>query len=168
VADGGGRIIPGRKCAFEVVVMRVELFGLVMDTPGVTFSLWSPWRCTALEHKLFDALKGISESEIEIEPDEVRIHLTTEKQWKNAVDRLTRVLKGWQEEAADAGAEKRHWRWLVEADVDAGGFDHKGEKAAFWLFLRLAIDRGGPAEADKFEDVDLDGFGVCVWGKEEK
>ena len=84
--------------------MRVELFGLGMDAPGVTFSLWSPWRCTAIEHKLFDALKGIADSEIEIEPDEVRIHLTTEKQWKAATDRLTRVLKGWQEEAAEAGS----------------------------------------------------------------
>jgi hypothetical protein len=36
--------------------MRVDLFGLTMDAPGVTFYLWSPWRCSALEHKLFYAL----------------------------------------------------------------------------------------------------------------
>src|SRR4051794_27585509 len=107
--------------------MRVELFGLAMDAPGVTVSLWSPWRCTALEHKLFDSLKGVTDAEVEIEPDEIRIQLSTEKQWKQATDKLVRVLKGWQEEAADAGAEKRSWRWLVEADVDASGFDHKGE-----------------------------------------
>jgi hypothetical protein len=39
--------------------MRVDLFGLVMEAPGVTFYLWSPWRCSAIELKLFDALKAV-------------------------------------------------------------------------------------------------------------
>ena len=72
------------------------------------------------------------------------------------------------EEGVDAGNEKRSWRWLLEGDVDADGFDHKGEKAAFWMFLRLGIDRGGPADGEKGEDVDLNGFGICVWGAEEE
>jgi len=30
--------------------------------------------------------------------------------------------------------------------------------------LRLAIDRGGPGEFDKGEEIDLNGFGIQVWG----
>jgi hypothetical protein len=52
--------------------------------------------------------------------------------------------------------------------VDASGYDHKGEKAAFWLFARLSLDRGGPSDPEKGEDVDLNGFGLCVWGLDEK
>ena len=77
---------------------------------------------------------------------------------------MSRLLKGWQEEASDTGTEKRSWRWLIEADVDANGFDFKGEKTAFWAFCRLSIDRTGPGDGDgeKFEDIDLEGFGVLV------
>ncbi|MGL6094492.1 MAG: hypothetical protein ACRC7O_01655 [Fimbriiglobus sp.] len=145
--------------------MRVDLFGLSMETPGVTFYLWSPWRCSALEHRLFDAIKGIPGAKLEAEPDEVRVHVTDPKGWKAALVNLSRVLKGWQEEAADAAKdEKRSWRWLIEADVDANGYDMQGEKSSFWAYVRLALDRGGPGEAEKGEDVDLNGFGLCVWG----
>jgi hypothetical protein len=148
--------------------MRVDLFGLTMEAPGATVYLWSPWRCSLLEHKLFDALKGLPGAKAEAEPDELRLHVTETKAWKAVLERMTRVLKGWQEEASDAGTEKRGWRWLVEADADANGFDYKGEKTAFWLFCRLTIDRTGPGEGDddKYEDIDLEGFGVCVWGQE--
>ncbi len=148
--------------------MKVELFGLTMEAPGATVFLWSPWRCSMLEHKLFESLKGTPNGKFEAEPDEIRLHLTDSKAWRSVLERLTRVLKGWQEEASDAGAEKRSWRWLMEADVDANGYDYKGEKAAFWFFLRLAIDRTGPGdgEAEKYDEVDLEGFGVCVWGQE--
>jgi hypothetical protein len=81
------------------------------------------------------------------------------------VQNLSRVLKGWQEEATDGGKdERRSWRWLLEADTDASGYDMQGEKSSFWAYLRLSIDRGGPGEAEKGEDVDLNGFGVQVWG----
>jgi hypothetical protein len=80
---------------------------------------------------------------------------------------MQRVLKGWQEEATDAGAERRSWRWLVEADVDANGYDLHGEKACFWAYVRLALDRGGPGEVEKGEDIDLNGFGISVWTNEE-
>ena len=147
--------------------MRVELFGLAMDTPGVTFYLWSPWRCSAIEHRLFDALRPIPGIKLESEPDELRLHLTEPKGWKQAVTNLSRVLKGWQEEAADAAKdEKRSWRWLIEADVDANGYDMQGEKSSFWGYLRLGLDRGGPGEQEKGEDVDLNGFGLCVWGSQ--
>ena len=148
--------------------MRVDLFGLTMDTPGVTFYLWSPWRCSALEHKMFDALKGVPNAALENGPDELRIHVTDPKGWKASVQHLSRVLKGWQEEGSDVGKdERRGWRWLLEADVDASGYDMQGEKASFWAYLRLSLDRGGPGDAEKGEDIDLNGFGVQVWGNRE-
>jgi hypothetical protein len=148
--------------------MRVELFGLAMEAPGVTFYLWSPWRCSALEHKLFESLRGIPNTTLEAEPDEVRLHITEPKSWKTALQNLSRVLKGWQEEGSDVSKEERRsWRWLLEADVDAAGYDMSGERASFWCYLRLALDRGGPGEAEKGEDIDLNGFGVQVWGQRE-
>ena len=65
--------------------MRVDLFGLTMDAPGVTFYLWSPWRCSALEHRLFDAVKGVPGAEFEPAPDELRVHVTEPKGWKAVV-----------------------------------------------------------------------------------
>ena len=146
--------------------MRVELFGLTMDTPGVTVYLWSPWRCSAIEHRLFDAIKGIPGASLEPAADELRIHLTDAKAWKLAVQHVSRILKGWQEEAADSGTDRRSWRWLLEADVDASGYDMNGEKASFWAYLRLSLDRGGPGDQEKGEDIDLNGFGVCVLGSQ--
>ena len=148
--------------------MRVDLFGLVMESPSVTFYLWSPWRCSALEHKLFEALKNVPNASVETAADEVRLHLVEAKSWRAAVQNLSRVLKGWQEEASDVGKdERRSWRWLLEADTDASGYDMQGEKASFWAYVRLSIDRGGPGEAEKGEDIDLNGFGVQVWGEKE-
>ena len=147
--------------------MRVELYGLVMDSPCVTFYLWSPWRAAAIEHKLFEAMVSIPGAEIEKEPDELRLHIEDEKGWKLALQNISRVMKGWQEEGVDAGNEKRAWRFLMEGDIDTNGYDHKGEKSAFWLFLRLSMDRGGPVDGEKAEEFDLDGFGVCIWGEDE-
>lgn len=148
--------------------MRVDLFGLAMEAPGVTFYLWSPWRCSALEHKLFDSLRGLPNSTLEEDADELRLHVTEPKAWKSAVQNLSRVLKGWQEEASDGGKEERRgWRWLLESDVDSAGYDMQGERASFWAYLRLSLDRGGPGEAEKGEDIDLNGFGVQIWGQRE-
>ncbi len=146
--------------------MRVDLFGLVMDAPGVTFYLWSPWRCSALEHKLFEAVKAIPGTKLESDPDELRLEVDDPKVWKAALQATSRVLKGWQEEAADGGTDKRSWRWLIETDVDAAGYDAHGEKSSFWAYVRLALDRGGPNDAEKGEDIDLNGFGVCAWGSQ--
>jgi hypothetical protein len=148
--------------------MKVDLFGLTMDAPGVTFYLWSPWRCSALEHKLFDSLKTVPNATLETAGDELRLQIAEQKSWKAAVQNLSRVLKGWQEEATDAGREERRaWRWLVEADVDGAGYDMQGEKSSFWAYIRLSIDLSGPGEADKGEDIDLNGFGVQVLGSRE-
>jgi len=148
--------------------MRIDMFGLGFDAPGVTFYLWSPWRASQLEHRLFDSLRQLSPSLFEQAPDELRLHIEDARVWRVAVQTISRVMKGWQEEAADSGGERRSWRWLVEADTDADGFDHTGEPTSFWAFLRASLDLNRPGEAEKGEDIDLDGFGVCVWGQTGK
>jgi hypothetical protein len=145
--------------------MRIDFHGLAFETPSITVYLWSPWRSSALEHRLFEAVRGVPGLELEQGPDERRIQLTDAKSWKAALQALARVLKGWQEEA-DAGTERRIWRWLLEADVDNYGYDHAGELASLWIFLRVSLDRGGPGE-DKGEDIDLDGFGIRISGASE-
>ncbi|HYT89385.1 MAG TPA: hypothetical protein VEL76_11820 [Gemmataceae bacterium] len=142
--------------------MRVDLYGLAFETPRVTFYLFSPWRAAALEHRLFEAVSALPHVQIERAADEARAHLSEPRTWRAAVNAVARVLKGWQEEA-DPGSEKRSWRWLLEADTDADGYDHTGEPAALWAFLRVSLDRGGVGEPDKGEDLDLEGFSVQIW-----
>jgi hypothetical protein len=144
--------------------MRVDFYGLSFETPGVMFHLRSPWRCSALEHRLFDAIKTTPGAEFETLPDELRVHLNSVTHWKQALQNLSRVLKGWQEEATEAGAERRSWRWLLEADVDSNGYDMHAEKAGIWAYVRLSLERGGPSEGEKDEDIDLSGFGICIAG----
>jgi hypothetical protein len=143
--------------------MRFEFYGLTFDTPRVTFYLWSPWRAAAIEHRLFEAIRTLPSADVEEGNDELRIALTDSKSTRAAVQVAERVLKGWQEEA-DPGSERRSWRWLLEADTDAHGYDHTGEPAALWGFLRLSLDRGGPGEPEKGEDIELEGFGLQIEG----
>src|SRR5688572_28616631 len=143
--------------------MHLDFYGLTLDTPKVTCYLWSPWRAAALEHQLFDVVRQISGVELEQEADELRANITEAKAWRQALNSISRVLKGWQEEATDAGRERRAWRWLLEGDTDDHGFDHAGEPACLWGFLRVGLDRGGYEEGDKGEDVDLNGFGLRIW-----
>jgi hypothetical protein len=142
--------------------MRVDLYGLAFEAPRVTFYLWSPWRASALEHRLFEAVKNVPRVEGEKGPDEWRLNVSDPKAWRSAVQAVARVLKGWQEEA-DPGSERRGWRWLIEGDADAHGYDSAGEAASVWLLVRVSLDRGGPGEPEKGEDIDLEGFGARVW-----
>lgn len=146
--------------------MRIEFYGLVFDTPGVTFYLWTPWRATALEHRVFDALAALPGLRREDSGQELRLHVSEPKAWKTSLQTVTRVLKGWQEDA-EQGSERRHWRWLLEADTDADGFDHAGERVSIWGFLRLGLDRSNPGEGEKAEDIDLEDFGLRVWGEKQ-
>ncbi len=146
--------------------MRVDFYGLAFDTPRVTFYLRSPWRSCALEHKLFEAVTALPHVRLEKLPDEALAHVGDPRTWRAALNAVSRVIKGWQEEA-DPGSERRTWRWLLEADTDADGYDHTGEQACLWAFLRVSLDRGGPADQEKSEDVDLDGFGVQIWPANE-
>ena len=148
--------------------MKVDLFGLAMEAPGVTFYLWSPWRCSASNTSSSNRCAAFPARLLEATADELRIQITEQKAWKAAMQNLSRVLKGWQEEGSDVGKEERRsWRWLIEADVDGAGYDMAGERASFWAYVRLSLERGGPGEAEKGEDLDLNGFGVEVWGKRE-
>lgn len=144
--------------------MRADFYGLSFETPLITFHLWSPWRSSALEHKLFEAVRGHAHAEVETGPDECRIRIEDPKAWRGALQAIARVLKGWQEEA-DAGRERRSWRWLLEGDTDVDGYDHTGEPSSLWAFVRLSLDRGGPGDPDKGEDLDLEGFGLRIWGE---
>ena len=67
----------------------------------------------------------------------------------------------------DAGGDRRAWRWMVEGDADAHSYDHAGEKASIWAFLRLSLERGAPADGERGEDIDLNGFGFRVWRADE-
>jgi hypothetical protein len=145
--------------------MRVEFYGLVFEAPLVTFHLFTPWRATALEHRLFDVVRGLPRLEVEKGPDEWRIPVTDPKTFRTAIQSLARVMKGWQEEA-DPGSERRSWWWLVEGDTNADGYDHTGEPTSLWGLLRVSLERGGPGESDKGEDIDLEGFSLRIWGDE--
>ena len=48
---------------------------------------------------------------------EVRANVGDVKTWKQALTAVCRVLKGWQEEATDAGRERRAWRWSASKAV---------------------------------------------------
>jgi hypothetical protein len=143
--------------------MRIEFHGLAFETSRVTFHLWSPWRASALEHRLFDAVRHLPRVEAEEAPDELRLAIGDPKTFRAAITAVTRVLKGWQEEA-DPTSERRSWWWLIEGDTNADGYDHTGEPFTLWGFLRIGLDRGGPGE-DKGEDIDLQGFGLRIWGE---
>jgi hypothetical protein len=141
--------------------MRFEFYSLAFETPRVVFHLWSPWRATALEHRLFEALEHLPRVEVEEGPDEKRLALKDPRQCQSALQAISRVLKGWQEEA-EAGTERRTWRWLLEGDTDYAGYDHNGEPASLWCFLRVGLERSMPGEPEKAEDIDLDGFGLEI------
>jgi hypothetical protein len=143
--------------------MRISFHGLHFETPLVTFYLWSPWRAAALEHRLLEVVQRLPRVEPEQGPDERRLHVSDPKSWKAALQAVARVMKGWQEEA-DPGGERRTWRWLLESDSDGDGYDALGEPVSLWGFLRLSLDRGGPGEPEKGEDIDLHGFGFRIWG----
>ena len=146
--------------------MHIEFYGLAFEAPRVTFHLWSPWRAVALEHRVFEALRALPGVKATEAPDEWRLEVPDAKTWRAALLATTRVLKGWQEEAQPAD-EGRAWRWLLEGDSDAEGCDHSGEPVTLWGFLRLSLERGGPGEPDKGEDIDLGGFGFRIWGRSD-
>jgi len=146
--------------------MRFDFYNLSFETPRVVFHLWSPWRATALEHRLFETLRSLPRVQCEQADDEWRLPIDDMRTARSAVQAVERVMKGWQEEA-DAGAERRAWRWLLEGDTDAHGYDHTGAPVSIWGFLRVALERGGIGEPEKGEDIDLEGFGLEILGNVE-
>ncbi|MCI0637518.1 MAG: hypothetical protein L0Y72_01240 [Gemmataceae bacterium] len=158
------RLSPRRGKHSEILgLMHIDFYGLRLSTPRVTCYLWSPWRASALEHRLFDAIGQLSGVAPEQDVESMRLHITDAKTWKAALTALCRVLKGWQEDATDAGRERRAFRWLLEGDTDDHGYDHAGEPACLWAYLRLGIERGNLEDAERSEDIDLNGFGLRIW-----
>jgi hypothetical protein len=145
--------------------VRVDFYGLTFETPCVTFYLRSPWRAAALEHRLFDTVRGLPRVRAEEVPDGRCVHIMDPKVCRTAFQALARVLKGWQEDA-DPGSERRSWRWFLEGDSDSDGYDRAGEPVSLWAFLELSVERGAPGEPDQGEDIDFEGFSVRVWGEE--
>ncbi len=145
--------------------MRVDFHGLQFEAPQVTFHLFSPWRAAALEHKLFEAVGALPRTETERNADEWRVKVIDTKTWRAAMQAMSRVMKGWQEEA-ETGSERRSWYWLIEGDTNADGYDHHGEPISLWAFFRVSLERGGPSDGEKGEDVDLEGFSVRIWGED--
>ncbi len=141
--------------------MQIQFYGMVFATPRVSFYLWSPWRASALENRMFDAVQQFP-GELETVEEETRFHVADADVFQQAIQKLSRILKGWQEDA-DPGRENRLWRWLFEGDTDAHGYDHSGQPTSLWIYLRLSIDRGGLGEPEKGEDIDLNGFGMRIW-----
>lgn len=149
--------------------MLLDVYGIVSDGPGVTYYLWSPWRASHLEHRMFDGIRLLTSAEPVQAADEIQLMITDVTLFKKSIQLVERVLKGWQEEGTDAGGERRSWRWMLEADVDTHGYDHAGERASMWGFLRLTVEREGGAEGPpRGEDIDLNGFGFRVWRQDEK
>ena len=157
-----------RSVATPGYFMRMDLYGLSFEGPGITFYLWSPWRASSIEHRMFEGIRAASGANVEKGPDELQIPVRDAKTYKTAVQLVERVLKGWQEESTEAGNERRTWRWTLEADVDFHGYDHAGEAASVWGFLRLTVEREAtPEGGQRGEEIDLNGFGFRLWRQDE-
>jgi hypothetical protein len=143
--------------------MQIDFYGLKFEATRITCYLWSPWRASALEHRLFNEVKQISEVHLEQEADEMRVQIAEAKSWKEALVNMSRLLKGWQEEAAGLGKERRLFRWLFEGDTDEHGFDHANDRACLWIYLRVGLDRGDLDQEEPSEWIDLNCFGLRFW-----
>jgi hypothetical protein len=143
--------------------MQIDFYTFRFEAARVTAYLWSPWRASALEHRLFNEMKQLPGVHLETAPDELRVQIADAATWKPALNNMSRILKGWQEEATTTGKERRLFRWLFEADTDEHGYDHANEVASFWAYLRLGIDRGEFEGDEPSEWIDLIGFGLRFW-----
>src|SRR5271167_2861791 len=97
--------------------MRIEFYGLHFEASRVTCYLWTPWRASALEHRLFNEVKQLAGVHLESTPEELRVQIADSKTFKAALANMSRLLKGWQEEAAGISKERRVYRWLIEGDT---------------------------------------------------
>ena len=79
--------------------MQINLMGLIFETPCVVVHLYSPWRASALENKLFENIRQIPGVVLEQAQDELIIPIRDLKTWKIALAACVRSLKGWQEDA---------------------------------------------------------------------
>jgi len=143
--------------------MRTQIFGLTFETPKVHLHLRDPWRSTALEHRIFDNLRKAAKLRVDEDADGQHVLIDDVKNWKPALQAVIRTLKAWQEEASPVNAEERLWCFVVEGNVTSSGYDIHGQPASIQVFVRLGLVRGGgPADPDKGEEIDLDGFSIQI------
>ena len=142
--------------------MQIDFYGFKFETSRITCTLWTPWRASALEHRLFNEVKQLPGVHLESTPEELNVQITDVKIWKQALASMSRLLKAWQEEAT-GGKESRIYRWLFEGDTDEHGYDHANEVACLWVYLRVGLDRGDLDAEDPSEWIDLSGFGLRFW-----
>jgi hypothetical protein len=100
---------------------------------------------------------------LETSPDELNVQIADVKIWKQALANMSRLLKGWQEETASTGKERRVFRWLFEGDTDEHGYDHANDVACLWIYLRVGLDSGEVDQEEPPEWIDLSGFGLRFW-----
>jgi hypothetical protein len=143
--------------------MLIDFYGQRFEVSRVICYLWSPWRASAIEHRLFNEIKQLPGVHLEQQHDEMRVNVTDEKTFNQALVNMSRLLKGWQEEATGVGKEKRSYRWLMEGDTDEHGYDHTGDIACMWIYLRAGIERGDFDDGEPTEWVDLHGFGLRLF-----
>jgi hypothetical protein len=143
--------------------MQIDFYGFQFEVSRVTCTLWSPWRATAIEHRLFNEVQKLPGVHLESTPEEMRVQIEDVKTWKLALHNMSRILKGWQEEATSAGAERRLYRWLFEGDTDEHGYDHNNEVASLYIYLRVGLDRGDLEQDEPGEWIDLNGIGLRLW-----
>lgn len=142
--------------------MRIQIFGLTFETPRVQFLLHDPWRATSLEHRIFENVRKAIKVTPDEDPEGLRITLDDQKLWKPAIQGVIRTLKAWQEEASPVIGEQRMWCFVVEGNVTSTGYDIHGNQACIHVYVRLGVVRGGPADGEKGEEIDLDGFNIQI------
>src|SRR5215213_6663064 len=103
--------------------MQIDFYTLKFEAARITCYLWTPWRASALEHRLFNEVKQLAGVHLEQTPEELRVQIDNIKTFQQALVNMSRLLKGWQEEATGAAKERRSYRWLLEADTDEHGYD---------------------------------------------
>src|ERR1043166_173498 len=144
-------------------MMQIDFYGFRFEASRITCVLWSPWRASALEHRLFNEIKQLAGVHLESAPDELRLQISDAKIWPQALHEMTRILKGWQEEATGTGKEHRIYRWLFEGDTDEQGYDHNYETACLWIYLRVGLDHGDFEAEEQGEWIDMHNFGLRFW-----
>jgi len=143
--------------------MQIDFYGIRFEASRITAILWTPWRASALEHRLFNEIKQLPGVQLESTPEELRVQIDDVKIWKQAQANMSRLLKAWQEEAAGQGKEQRIYRWLFEGDTDEHGYDHNNDIACLWIYLRVGLDRGDLEGETLSEWVDMSNFGLRFW-----
>lgn len=139
--------------------MEITFYQFCITTQKIAIHLYSCWRASQLEHKLFDSARTIVGKEPDRKDDSLVLTITAESTWNQLFQNWVRILKGWEEDAVP-GDERRRWRWVIEGDTDHYGYNHNGDNFALWVFLRTSIEHGEANAAESIDEFDLDALGI--------